>query len=316
MNTSLYKTRLQSINNSIMTKSRLFIHPFLNQIKKLELVTALREGARLRGYASEIAAKLPEFPVKDDILVIWNRHLTQQIYAKHFEFVGAKVLVFENPYLKSKINPELEYSMGLSFHNNWNYSLPTYDEKKWKTFYSDYELKEWKKYSGDPKTILICTQAKVFNGSGLGYEGYKQPAGWDLMIIEKVRAKYPDALIIFRTHPKARDLSDARKLKKIKNFEVSDGKFTSIDYDLTRSDCVITYTSNAATESILNGNATFITGPTTFLKSWQSGHGFTTLHNAKFVPNRIEGFKRLVCNQFFLSDISSGKLFDILSGIS
>ncbi len=282
-----------------MTTSYCF--SLMKGLKKENLLSAIFEGGKKYGFKADLISTIPNKISHNDILFLWNRHMNQDIIAKEFEKVGAKVIILENPYLQIKNH----VSVGISYPNNRNYAIPCKDSgERFKAF--NMPIKEWNKTG---KHILIPTQAKQFDGIGLGFSNNKQPQGWDSKIIKELQTltKKP---IMFRKHPNSKRRIQKDYNRILKNIEVSQLD-KSINNDLKNAWATVVYTSNAATESLLNGVPVFLTGPTSFLKEC-CNLKLKDINSPNYPDNRPEVFKHMAWNQYSLDEIRSGFLFDIL----
>jgi len=284
---------------------KFYINRFLGNIKKTELTEALETCAKKHGYRVEYISNPVQHPTANDVLVIWNRHINQHDMAIKFEKAGAKVIMFENPYIK--LDGNFWYSVALKYHNNIKHSLPKLDSgERWESF--NKEILPWRE-SGNH--ILIATQAKRFNNAGIGYELSKQPIGWDLNIIKKIRKHTATRDILFRQHPNGFEFEGFKSYQRvIKNLYHSNGK-TPIEKDLQNAWCTVVHTSNSATNSLLAGVPVMLCGPNLFLKDACSP-GIMHLNNPIMPDNRLELFERMAWNQFNIEEIASGFLLDLI----
>lgn len=282
----------------------IYVNNFIKAIiKRTDLFLAISNFAFNNSYDFVPFTQTPtDSPDPDDILIIWNRHNNQDIYARIFERAGATVIVFENPYLKIEPNPKEWFSCGISIHNNYQKAIRMQDNgQRWESF--GFDIKPWRK-TGDH--ILVCTQSKNFNGAGLGHKDYRQPEGWDSFAINQIR-KRTDRPIRFRAHPNGYP-SEALVKSHFSNIEFSDGK-CPIENDLDNAWCSVIHSSNAATESLLNGVPVLYTGLNLF-----SGPvcevGFNSIEKPRLSDNRKDIFRRMAWNQYHVSEISSGFFFN------
>jgi hypothetical protein len=284
---------------------RLYISPIFRSVGKQKVITALIECAKKHNYEIVNFSTIPKDMTENDVLVIWNRHARQDHFAKAFERVKAKVLVLENAYIKLR-RADRFVSIGYGWHNNIKFAPKLMDRgERWESF--EIDLKPWQEKG---EHILIATQAKMLDWPGLGHESYRQPGGWDSRICQLTRAmsKRP---ILFRQHPNGHsDKIKYEPLKKVKNLTISDGS-KPIKNDLRKAWCSVLHTSNAATESLINGVPVFYTGPDIYLS--QLCHKEISMIEKPFRSDERENyFKRMAWAQYSLSEISSGFFFDVV----
>ena len=236
-----------------------------------------------------------------DVLFTWNRFTRFEKLASHFQNVGCKIIVMENPYFHV---PD-EISLGLYFHNNKNYSIDCLDNGD-RFLSKGITINPWKR-SGD--YILVCTQSKHFNQSGIGHVTMRQPFSWDEMVIKHLR-RYTDKKILFKPHPRG-FMPNIGKVRAIaRNVEVLD-KDTPLSQVLPNCYATVVHTSNAATESLLAGVPVIYTGSTLFMAT-SCNHGIQSIQSLVYPDTREENFKRMAWNQYHFKEFSDGSLFNIL----
>lgn len=238
-----------------------------------------------------------------DIYIGWNRHLRQDYICKRLEKVGGQVIIFENPYIKIKDNQKW-FSIGLNWHNNIEKSLPCIDTgERWKNF--NVEIKPWRK-SG--KYYLVATQAKIWNKRGLGHKNFWQPENWDSNTVVKLK-QTTHKPIIFRQHPNGKERG--RNNKHPRYIKISDGSIVPLEKDLEQAFASVVYSSNLATDSLLQGVPVFYNGKNLYLKD-ACKYGFEDFNNPVYPNNRENLFQRMAWNQFSLEEIQNGFMLDIL----
>lgn len=280
-----------------MAMTTLWVSPLVYNIKK-RVFQSLKIGAATKGWQLRMWNSQKAEVKPGDILVIWNRHNEQNNYAIFFESMGNKVLVLENPYFKK----DDMISTGLNFHNNIKHSFPCLDNgDRFKSFGID--IKPWREKGSH---VLICTQAKQLDQVGLGWGKYAQPSGQDSRMINAVN-KATDKKIIFRMNPK----SNYPIRHKLNVDKVSDGK-TPLKEDLKNCHAVVVWTSNSATDALIEGIPVFVIGPGVF--SIDCCHRGLNYINEPILHNtREQVFNRMSWNQYSLTEIENGFLFDILT---
>lgn len=278
--------------------SVIYFTTFVSAITRKSLTNSIILGSRRFGYDCRIykhGAKI----TPDDILITWNRHDQQNNIALLFESIGAKVFVFENPYIP--VEDKKYFSLGIGYHNNINCSFPSKDQgKRFESF--GITVKDWKK-EGDH--ILVCTQAKTFGGRGLGLDYYAQPCNWDYDIIKKLKLR-TKRKIVFRPHPKGHDVS--KTIRKTFDKQIIFSENDCLIDDLINAHSVIVYTSNAVTDSVIEGIPCHITGPGVFLNEC-CNKGIDNIETPCY-PEREKYLYRMAWNQFSLEEIESGFIFE------
>jgi hypothetical protein len=250
---------------------------------------------------------LGEFPTKpiyaNDILIGWNRIAKHEALMQMFEKAGARIILLENPYIYSET--EKLYAVNQFQHNNYKYSIPCKDNgERFAEF--GLEMKPWRT-SGEH--ILMTTQAKTLDARGLGSDHTAQPAEWDSETIREIR-KYSNRPIIFRTHPNSTtypiDID-----KQFSNVTLEIGKNVPIAHSLKNAHCLVTHSSNAIVEALLEGIPTVHTGFNIIMRN-SASYGTDTIEKPVMLSNRLPNFNKLAWNQYSLDEIASGKLFEIL----
>lgn len=286
---------------------KIFYSPLVKRINP-PWFNALIRGSKKHGFTEhhEITPANLSTISPNDVLLIWNRHGSQNTLALEFEKRGNHIIVLENAYLKPWDKTHI--SIGLGFHNNIKHSLPCLDNgERFRSL--GIELKPWQ--YNQRGHILYCTQSKTFDQKGIGWAEYAQPSGMDTKIIHNIR-KQGNRNIIFRMNPKSHDnAASLRKLGKITITNCSKTKSTtSIQDDLKGAWCTVVWTSNSATESLIEGIPVIVEGPGVFLKSACS-LSINYLNNPQ-IGNREPLFNRMAWNQFYLHEIESGFMFDLI----
>lgn len=144
-------------------------------------------GLKRLGY--EITNTPAVRPHYRDVVVLWNRHGQNDVFAKRYEAAGAAVLVTENGYLRG--GPEFKYetyALARSHHNGaglWTEG----DAKRLSAFGLD--LKPWRT---DGRHVLVLPQR------GIGEPGVAMPRPWGELTANRLRnrTKRPVQL---RKHP-------------------------------------------------------------------------------------------------------------------
>ena len=287
----------------------LYVYNFLNAIKRKHLIEAIIKGARQYGFEGYKLVTCPEecTPSPDDILIIWNRHLKQDAVAKHFEKAGAKVWLFENPYISTDDKADW-FSVGLGLHNCIEYSPKLQDDgTRWRKLFNK-PIKEWKNPCSEG-TVLIISQNKHWGGGGIGFEQYRQPSCWDSQTCEQIKLKTRRPLL-FRQHPNAYQRGWANGMPEYLRNRISDGTNPIVD-DLRNAACTVVYTSNAATESLLEGVPVFVCGPSVYCME-ACNKGIDKLNAPQMPDCREELFHRMAWAQYHISEIEKGMLHEVM----
>lgn len=156
-------------------------------------------------------------PEPADILVQWNRK--QDLEARRFEAVGAKVLIVENGYFGKVWNDRKWFAISIGHHagaGEWRYLGP----ERWDSWAVD--LKPWK--AG--KEVVVLGQR------GIGEPGVASPHGWAETVARKLGGRV-------RPHPG----KDAPQI--------------ALETDLTNARCVVTWASGAGLLSMALGTPVF-----------------------------------------------------------
>lgn len=290
----------------------IFLSGYVTRNKASYVTEAIIQGAKKCGYCVKLAGKIDsEFNNKKirekDILIIWNRHSGQDLLAAKFEDMGSKVLSIENPYIP--ITGEKYISVGLSYHNDMKYAPKCLDTgERFNSF--NREIKPWKLNGED---IVVVTQAKIFDGYGLGADYIKQPALWDSETIETLKRKTKKN-IIFRQHPNGKriHIKDAYYNKLLKNIKISSPNESNIPLmeDLENAHSIVTWNSNSATESLLNGVPVFYCAAN-IISAGCCNKGLYNINSTDILSDmRIEVFNRIAWSQYSMNEIAKGLFFD------
>ena len=284
-----------------MTRPTIYIHRLIESIRKDNLIKAIKQFANDKDYNVKIINDSIQVNnvSEHDILIIWNRHLNQDEIAQKFEVQGALVVLFENAYIK--VEGKEYYSVGIGYHNDIKYSVepPSLTAERFETF--NRPIQPYRQYGS---YFLYTTQAKKFDGEGIGYN--RQPAGFDTQVCAAMK----DKPFVFRTHPNSN--GDYTELSKDDALIVSNGKETPIEVDLEGAVCTLVYTSNAATDSLLAGVPVIYCGKTIFLE-YLCNRGLKSLNAPfKYSDEREEFFAEIAWSQYNLEEIANGYMFNLL----
>ena len=278
------------------------VYPLIRRIKQ-QWIEPLAEGAKKHGWSTVLYEQRLDAVKEGDILVTWNRHADQDVPARQVEDRGGKVICLENPYLKMEDKDWV--SVGLGFHNNIKYAPKCLDNgERFKSF--NKEIKPWRQTG---KHILFPTQSKQFNQRGLGWREYASPAGCDNMLLSRIR-KNTERKIIFRIHPNSEDMTAIRN-RLGKGIEVTNVSYdrTPMSDDLNNAWATVVWTSNSATDSLMNGVPVFVCGPGVYM-SELCGADLKEIEQPKLLDARQTLFNRMAWAQYSMDEVKSGFMFD------
>lgn len=282
----------------------LWLSPFFNMLKKADLKEAITIGAKNRGYVVSSHIPSAEKISNKDIYCCWNRHRDQDSIASRFELVGARVIVFENPYFRIKSGDYRYFSVSMNIPNTHIGSIPCLDTgQRFKSF--GVAIQDWKEYKED-SPILIASQSKVFDGRSIGYIKNSQPPSWDTNICRKLYDAFPDRELKFRLHPNHNNSKpdDWTPLKVIPSLSLDKQKELSFkEIGLT-----VLHSSNCATDSLLNGVPVIYTGEHIFSMNCCS----KDFKNPNLYCDRETMFNHMAWNQYNSFEIMKGLLFETM----
>lgn len=241
---------------------------------------------------------------KNDIVVSWNRPPSAEPVLSFFEQRGATALIMENPYFTN--TAKKHYAISIGYHNCFSKSLPSAGSHRLDQFLQNFVPN--RPYLGN--NILIVSQSKRFNGSAFGAPTMTQPSNWDSNIIKMART-YSDKPIVFRTHPKHRNIELKQTLRKItSNISYSDGEAVDLAKDFENSFCMVTHNSNAIVEALIADVPIVATSKAILAKDC-CNFGINSLKNIKYFSEkeRLTTLARFAANQWSVDEIRSGKLF-------
>ncbi len=283
----------------------LWISSFITQAKKIDLFEALVLGAKKHGYIVNQHQPTLATISKKDIYCCWNRHQDQDYLASLFDSIGAKVLIFENPYFKiTKQRDYKYYSLSHRVPNTPVGSIPCLDDgQRFKSF--NQKVLDWKKDKDGP--ILIGSQSKRYDRRSIGYHVNAQPDHWDSLICKRLASRYPERDLYLRLHPNHTNGSPEtwHWYDAIPRLHRTFGK--TLEECLSLASTTVVHSSNLATDSLLAGVPVIYTGEHIFAMNYCS----TDFDNPIF-PNRTKLFNHMAWNQFNTQEIMKGKLFELI----
>lgn len=241
-------------------------------------VEAFTSGLEACGYK---ITGLPEpHPDPSDLLVIWNRGMRVDGFARRYEAHGARVIVAENGYLGREWRGGIWYALSLWYHNGMG-QWPDGGPERWDNW--NVPLKPWRE-NGDE--IVVLAQR------GIGHPSVAQPRGWPEKVAARLRKSGRPVRI--RVHPGERGMKKA----------------TPLEVELARAFAVATWGSGAALKAILMGVPVFYGFP-----HWIGGlaakSGIDDV-SEPFRGDRLPMLRRLAYAQWNLDEIASGEAFKCL----
>ncbi len=231
-------------------------------------------GLECHGYTISTAPE--RAPKPTDLLVIWNRTRAHEHYAAMYERAGAKVIVAENGWLNRQGGTK-HYALALNHHNGAG---------RW--FVGDrprFEIEEEHCPRGD--AVLILPQR------GIGERGVAMPLDWPRTIRDRVR-QVTGRPVIYRRHPG----NNHSALQ------------ATLEQDLSRAHCVVTWASGAAIKAIRAGVPCFHE-----MADWIGNCASTRLADQLErcdSPDPGELWRRVSWGQWTMAEIESGEAFDRL----
>lgn len=218
-------------------------------------------------------------PRPDDLLVIWNRYGHFDQLARRFELAGAKVIVAENGPLGRLFQGEPWYAITLSnplAGGTWPEGSPG----RWDGL--GVKICDWRK-SGDE--IIILAQR------GIGPPGVRQPDGWPRRVLGQLQDKGHRVRI--REHPGERSQP------------------VTVEKDIERARCVVTWASGAAFKALLLGVPVFYG-----FHKWVGREAAdpVAVSLTPSWPFRLPTFRRLAWSMWRTPEIARGDPFRHLLG--
>jgi hypothetical protein len=236
--------------------------------------SAFQHGISTLGY--EIKTYISD-PRPGDALVIWNRTLRSGMDAERFERAGATIIVAENGYLGKGWRGGNWFSLALDQVGGSGGRWPHHGPSRWDSF--AVELAPWRQ-GGDEVVIL--------GQRGIGARHLRSPEQWAEKMQERIGGR-------IRAHPGKHDPS------------------VSLEDDLSRAACVVTWASSAALQALLMGVPAWHELPT-WIGSRASNHisDWGKLPHRQDSGARLELFRTLAWSMWQLSEIDSGEAFRAL----
>lgn len=236
-----------------------------------------REGLKRCGY-SVGQAPLAN-PTENDVLLVWNRHGLNDVYAARYEAAGARVLVAENGYIGRDDAGNQLYALALGQHlgaGRWKEG----PEDRWRCL--SVPVRPWRRAG---REIIVLPQR------GIGPKSIAMPAGWPEDVVRRLKS-VTDRPIRVRFHP---------GMSRTDPWE-----------DLQDAWAAVTWASGAGIKALCRGVPVFHEMP-----SWigKSAARFGIHHlESPFLGDRLPMFRRLAWSQFTVAEIANGWPFRHLLG--
>jgi hypothetical protein len=223
---------------------------------------------------------------RDCAVVTWNNYGLAKRFAGQCKQAGGKHVVMENGYLKREAG---YYLMNLDGFNGNEKATPNDSPARWDKL--GIELKPWVK---DGAYILVCAQRGKYN-----YSPMAMPSIWPDAVLNSLR-KRTSMKLVYKPHPER-----VVTLKQPpSNCEVLDHR-TPLSDCLPRAFAVVVWTSNAATDALINGVPVFYCGPTIACADLAT-KGINTIEQPRY-PEREKTFYDLAWRQWHVNELQSGK---------
>lgn len=236
-----------------------------------------RKGLERLGY---IVGQPPKRrPSEQDVLLTWNRHGVNDIYARRYEEAGARVIVAENGYVGTDANGHQLYAIALWHHlgaGRWVVGA----KDRWSDL--KINLKPWR---GGGREIVVLPQR------GIGPLGYAMPQGWADDVVRRLK-QVTDRPIRVRMHP---------------------GKARSDPYeDLRDAWAAVVWASGAGIKSIVHGVPVFHEFDR-WIGAPAARFGIDQIE-CPYIGERLPMLRRLSYAQWTLDEISCGEPLRLLLG--
>jgi len=249
---------------------------------------AIREG--LAAFGFDVLTDRPDpttlTPNDQDILVTWNTYGNNAVLAKKFR----NFVVCEEAYIRV-IKGEKYFAIGHNGHNgnNINPIGPPLRFINWGL--------TWKAWREHGDHILVCGQR------GFGYNAMAMQEDWPDKVFAKLRSitKRP---LWFRPHPKRQRKMPGVTYDKLVDFQ------EPIEDQLKNCWAVVVFTSNSATNALLEGIPAFYEGPNIVTRE-VSQKGLEAIEKPT-LGDRIQAFQRLSWSQFSMDEIKRGYPFELM----
>jgi hypothetical protein len=221
-----------------------------------------------------------------DSIITWNYYGIAKRIAEHFAKIGCNHYVVENGYINAS-NENKYFSIAKHLHliPNLNNDNPS----RWEALGID--IKPWKKNGSH---VLVCGQR------GGNHTEHFMPLDWPQNIIQRLR-KITDRPIWYRPHPARQRIPDIKHLDNVQIVSTD----VPLEEHLNNAHAVVVYSSNAATNALLNGVPAFYEGKN--LTCAELSLSDINKIEQPMYPEREEFFQRLAWAQWNLDEIKSGE---------
>lgn len=230
---------------------------------------AFDAGLKANGF--QVLHGMRDKPLRNDVLVVWNRDGGYDEEAQRFEAVGARVLVVENGYLGNGWRGGLWFSMALGQHAGAGEWFPD-GPQRWDAL--GVELAPWR----------TGAETLILGQRGIGSPVVKSPQRWAEDVQRRIGGR-------IRAHP-------GKEPQKV-----------SLEKDLRNVGQVVTWASSAALTALTMGVPVFYDFPQWIgagacrpLSEWGA-------EPKRDDAARLEMFRRLFWAVWSIEEVSSGTAF-------
>lgn len=233
------------------------------------------QGLRRHGFVTE--QRHLRAPRPHDVLLLWNRCRGNEAIAENYERHGARVLIAENGYTRP-VEGGKHYALALGLHNGAG---------RW--FVGDEQRHAipdapWRERG---EHVLVLPQR------GIGTRGVAMPSTWGASILKRLKL-ITDRPVRFRPHPGHR----------------KNGHPDTLDTDLARAHCAVTWGSGAAIRALQEGVPVLHE-----FERWIGRPAARRLDGsveACDTPDRRLAWTRISWAQWTLEEVGTGEAFDAL----
>ncbi|BCH33146.1 hypothetical protein MesoLjLc_50760 [Mesorhizobium sp. L-8-10] len=233
---------------------------------------AFHRGLERLGYLTGHPPK--QSPAPHDVLLIWNRSLSNDMHARRYEAAGARVLVAENGFIGKDRRGHQLYALALGHH----LGAGTWKEgpaDRWAQLGID--LAPWR--NGGEEIVILPQR-------GIGEPGVTMPKDWTGDVVRRIRAVTCRPVRV-RPHP-GRERTDP--------FE-----------DLKNAWAAVTWASGAGIKALIAGVPMFHEMPS-WIGAPAAKFGISDIESP-FVGDRLPMLRRLAWAQWTVDEIESGEPF-------
>ena len=238
---------------------------------------AFIKGLKKTGHS--ISSGFEGDPTENDLLIIWNRYGYNHQLATEYEKHGAKIIVVENGFYGKDDQDRQYYSMARDVHTG---------SGKWYIVnisrFEDLNIK-FKPWRDKGSYILVCPQR------GIGPPNFSMPRTWPEDVSRRL-SKLTDREIRIRRHPGNKPAG------------------TPLTTDLSDAWAVVVWSSNCATEALIQGIPVFYEAPSIVTKL-ACNSGIKDIEEPKY-PGRVPAFIQMSWAQWSVYEIEQGLPFEYL----